>query len=179
MRTVYQSKHYQQVRKFMKGISSQGVPDRPGIPDEKTRLLRARLILEEALELIGEGLGVEVTVSDREMLCLGNLTFDCEGPGDLVEIADGCADVSVVTTGTLIACGIPDRPLLKMVDRNNLEKLKNGTISLEGKLIKPPGHQPPNIAALLSLLDLDAEEELIEKVVNIPNYDDNGAKETT
>jgi predicted HAD superfamily Cof-like phosphohydrolase len=72
-------------------------------------------------------------------------------PPDLVEIADGCADISVVTIGTLVACGIPDKGLLELVDDNNLNKFKYGLIRDQfGKIVKPTDHQPPNIAAYLN-----------------------------
>ena len=69
---------------------------------------------------------------------------------NLVAIADGCADLSVVTIGTLVACGIPDRDLLWEVDVNNLKKFAPGlTIREDGKLIRPPDHPPPDIERVL------------------------------
>ena len=71
----------------------------------------------------------------------------------MVETIDGCCDLAVVTTGTLSACGVPDLPFQQAVDQNNLEKFGPGnTIRDDGKLIKPPGHKPPDIAGILSRL---------------------------
>lgn len=150
--------HYGMVRNFMLK-AKQACPEKPIIPDAKTRILRAKLMLEEVLETIA-GLGVTITVNAdgssgerntaevtiEEGLC----HFHDNGKVDLVEVADGCADVAVVTTGTLIACGIADGPLQDTVNLNNLAKFGPGHSWNEaGKLIKPPGHKPPDIAAVL------------------------------
>lgn len=119
--------------------------------------LPANLILEEAFETVralgfvpyfidGEGLW---DYSDHEIqmdkVCLAPF----ETP-DLIGIADGCADLSVVNTGALSACGIDDSPLLEAVDQNNMEKFGHGhSIREDGKLVKPPGHKPPDIAGVL------------------------------
>ena len=70
----------------------------------------------------------------------------------MVEVIDGCCDISVVTIGTLISCGVPDESFLVEVDQNNLDKVKNGTIRDDGKLIKPKDHKPPRIQEILDEL---------------------------
>lgn len=159
------SEHYKSVRKFMEG-AKQECPDKPTIPDEKTRLLRAKLILEEALETV-DALCVRVFVGEYELIHDG--LSDLYGGGDmcmeaelkisdesmmdsLEKIIDGCCDLKVVTTGTLIACGIPDEYVQKLVDDNNLDKIERGTIRDDGKLIKPDDHQPPDIGKFLGEL---------------------------
>lgn len=146
--------HYDKVKEFMVG-ARQNPPDAPCIPDAKTRELRARLILEEALETV-QALGFEACLRCGDGLeSIGHendIVFD-EGPEpDLSQIVDGCCDIKVVTTGTLIACGVPDVMFQGMVDDNNLEKLRRGTIREDGKLVKPPDHKPPDIAGGLSKL---------------------------
>jgi len=99
-----------------------------------------------------DALGVVLTVSFDSLTGNGRSEprFDISHEPDLIEIADGCADISVVTIGTLSACGIDAEPLLELVDRNNLAKFGPGHSRREdGKLIKPPGHKPPDIAGLL------------------------------
>ena len=82
---------------------------------------------------------------------------------NLVEIADGCADLSVVTIGTLSACGIADEMLLGVVDANNLAKFGPGhSIREDGKLIKPKNHKPPDIAQLLEIQTRGVEEAPVE-----------------
>lgn len=139
------SPHYERVREFMR-LAKQGTPDRIGLPDEATCLLRSRLIYEEAMETI-HALGC--SISPR-----GEIVTDPRNSRpDLIGIVDGCADVSVVTIGTLIACGVPDGALLEMVDVNNLAKFGKGhSIRSDGKVVKPPNHKPPEIAGLLKYL---------------------------
>lgn len=125
----------------------QDTPDEAVIPEEDVRILRAKLILEEALETI-EAMGVTVRAGGKDGPVLDDDSFDYEADGevDLIEVADGCADISVVTIGTLIAFGIDDEPLLEEVDASNLRKFSEGSYRREdGKWIKPPDWHPPNI----------------------------------
>ena len=125
-------------------LALQDLPDYPVIPSAAVRELRARLILEEALETV-MGLGFETEVISRQVI----LSPTAAGP-NLVEIVDGCLDVKVVTTGTLSACGVPDDELQRMVDLNNLAKFGPGGHRREdGKWIKPPDHKPPAIGEFL------------------------------
>ena len=142
---IMKSEHYKSVESFMI-LARQDVPESPGIPSIEVRLLRARLILEEAVETV-MALGFDVNV-DENVVRLEN-AYD----PDLIEIIDGCCDVSVVTTGTLIACGVPDLPFLNTVNQNNLDKFGPGHSWREdGKLIKPPGHKKPDIQSILNSL---------------------------
>jgi predicted HAD superfamily Cof-like phosphohydrolase len=153
--------HWGMVHGMMRAFG-QLTPDQPTEPDEKTRVLRARLIMEEALELIQKGLGVEVSLvgggedwiealhTDPTVpLQFDRLSFEAKGKFDFIETADGCADLSVVNTGTLVACGLPDEELLAVVDDNNLAKVRNGRTDEFGKFQKHPDHQPPDIAGWL------------------------------
>src|SRR5690606_33615746 len=92
-----------------------------------------------------------------EKSCLGtsdtSFKFVANNEFDLEKTVDGCCDLKVVTTGTLSSCGIPDELFQKEVDENNLKKFGPGhSYREDGKLIKPPGHQPPNIKGLLEEL---------------------------
>jgi predicted HAD superfamily Cof-like phosphohydrolase len=141
------SVHQQSVEKFME-LAGQSIPSSPVSPNLETRELRARLILEESLETI-KALGFQVMA--KEEIVDDNLVkfVDCFEP-DLIEIADGCADIKVVTTGTLSACGIDDEELQRDVDQNNLDKFgPGGHRRDDGKWVKPPNHQPPNISKIL------------------------------
>jgi predicted HAD superfamily Cof-like phosphohydrolase len=150
-----QTDHQVRVEKFME-LAGQNLPDKPTVPDLETRKLRARLMLEECLETIFDGLALEIDlcgiICDDAKYTMSLVKFhEKEGKEpDLVAIADGCADISVVTTGTLSACGIADEELLEEVDKNNLAKFGPGGHRNEhGKWIKPPGHMPPDIQGLL------------------------------
>ena len=149
MRTI----HQQKVDKFMI-LAGQEVPTKPTIPDKETRELRASLILEESLETI-KALGFDVFVSGQEccdlLLTMDNAEFNPNYEPNMIEVADGCADVKVVTTGTLTAFGIDDNELQDEVDENNLAKFgPGGHRRKDGKWIKPPNHKPPNIEGVLS-----------------------------
>jgi len=66
--------------------AGQETPSKPTIPDEATRLLRARLILEEALETIS-ALGVEMNLasSNTESLSLEDVQLVANGVPNLEE----------------------------------------------------------------------------------------------
>lgn len=143
------STHYDSVKQFCK-LSNQETPSNPQLPSEPTRRLQATLLLEETLETV-RALGYEPQfvpgMPESNSLHI-NRTIQLSqiyGP-DLIQIADGCADVMVVATGTLVACGIDDVELLHVVDQNNLDKFAPGHKIVNGKLIKPPGHKAPDIA---------------------------------
>lgn len=143
------SEHYKKVEEFMR-LAKQGTPSEPIMPDEDTRLLRAKLIFEEAKETIS-ALGFDLIQTESSLD--GDLDFVPNGQENLVEIIDGCCDIKVVTTGTLVACGVPDKPFQEEVDQNNLDKFGPGhSFREDGKLIKPPDHKPPRIADLLKCI---------------------------
>ncbi|MCY4158902.1 MAG: hypothetical protein OXE92_04165 [Bacteroidetes bacterium] len=142
------TKHYQRVKTFMEN-AGQDTPTKVVIPDATTRLLRARLILEEALETV-QALGVSVRLADQEVT-MESCNFLPDRSVDLEGVADGCADISVVTIGTLVAFGIDDEKLLREVDEANLRKFGPGSFVREdGKWMKPPDWVPPDIAGVLN-----------------------------
>ncbi len=144
------SEHYCKLEQFMK-LAGQERPKTPKIPSREVRKLRAKLIFEECLETI-TALGFAViTLNERvDGKTVYHPTFIEDEEPNLIEIADGCADIKVIATGTLVACGIHDVELQNEVDKNNLTKFGKGhRIREDGKLIKPPNHQPPDIAKIL------------------------------
>lgn len=150
--------HAQRVREFMLK-AEQDVPGFPQIPSDQVRLLRARLIFEECLETIQLGLGVSVEMHyggvSRDDLPVNmqsaRFSVNTYRRPSLPEIADGCADISVVTIGTLLACGIADQPILEEVDRTNLAKFTgDGHRDEYGKWIKPSDWTPPQIERVLA-----------------------------
>lgn len=149
------TEHQLRVEEFMKK-AKQNLPERPTEPSSEVRILRAKLILEECLETIWKGLGVKVyrRLDEHESIEIKEeglqFAVSSDLPFDMIELIDGCMDISVVTTGTLSACGVPDKPFLELVDQNNLDKFGPGHSWREdGKLIKPPGHKPPDIQGTL------------------------------
>lgn len=146
----------QRIERFMGliGTASQFVPSSPIMPDASIRELRAKLILEECLETVRD-LGFAPMINFGEMngrryLSKEDIVLVQTGKETLVGIADGCADIAVVTTGTLSACGLSDVSIQECVDMNNLEKFGPGhSFRADGKLIKPPGHKPPDLDAII------------------------------
>jgi predicted HAD superfamily Cof-like phosphohydrolase len=149
--TNSKSTHQRMVEDFMHR-AGQEVPASPVIPCEAVRRLRAKIILDETLETI-HGLGFDVVVTGgHRILAEGHFELSSAGhiPPNLVEIVDGCADIRVVTTGTLSACGVPDEVLTFEVDQNNLAKFGPGGYRREdGKWVKPPNHQPPRVKEII------------------------------
>lgn len=163
--TLFQTAHQQRVESFM-FLAGQEVPVAPEIPDAKVRELRCRLILEEALETI-KALGF-VAIKERDCLEIEDITFLDNGEACLEEIADGCADLSVVAIGTLSACGIRDASLLQLVDESNLAKFCGDAHKREdGKWVKPSDWTKPPIAELLELQGYKKPEKVSQEPRNI------------
>jgi len=115
----------------------QETPEKPCIPSLEVRKLRAKLILEEALETI-EALGL-LPFAKENLYEDDSVTMDIVGfyeeperkanllykplRPDLVKIADGIADSLVVQLGTAVACGIDIEPVFTEVMRSNWSKL--------------------------------------------------------
>lgn len=138
------SDHQLRVERFMM-LAGQSIAAVPSLRSAEIRRFRAAMILEEALETIG-GLGFRVIKPEGE----DDFRLSEIFAPDLIAIADGCADIKVVTTGTLSALGISDEPLQEEVDTNNLLKFSPGAYQRQdGKWMKPPGHRPPDIEKIL------------------------------
>lgn len=115
-------------------------------PSPEERLLRAKLIYEEAMETI-EALGVDYI--------LGKFVDAGEESYNPLEVLDRVADMSVVACGTLIACGLDGvyPEALERVDRNNLSKLGEGSYLREdGKVMKPPNYVPVYLNDLVTYM---------------------------
>jgi len=125
------TKEQQRVKEWMRKFG-QECPDKPTQINEKTAILRAKLILEEALETILKGLGIEVIVRrDASSVHISESNFKDEVEFEfikakevnLVEVADGISDIMVVAEGTAVACGIDSEPVHQEVLRSNDSKL--------------------------------------------------------
>ena len=123
----------------------QAIPEKPyTIPELSTRLLRARLLMEECLETIS-ALGLHAWHNGHSVGC-GDFVFTefTHTAPDLNGIIDGCVDVIYVATGTLAACGVPDIPHLEEVSKCNNAKFANGAVVVNGKYQKPEGWVGPD-----------------------------------
>ena len=102
------------------------VQQTPGQVDERTRLLRERLIQEEFEEL-------------KEAM----------GKQDLAAIAKELADLLYVVYGTAVSYGIDMDPVIREVHRSNMSKI-GGYKREDGKWVKPPTYSPAAIEPILA-----------------------------
>jgi len=102
----------------------QEVKDSPELPDSATRLLRARLAFEEALEFVKACGCTVTTLSSTETPVIDEIAvkLDANGTPDFVEYVDGCIDQLVVTYGALNAAGIQAQSAWDEVQRSNMSK---------------------------------------------------------
>jgi predicted HAD superfamily Cof-like phosphohydrolase len=121
------SNFYTDVRDFHIAFS-QPVGDAPHLPDENERHLRKILLQEEVDEYLS-----------------------AELENDLVEVADALADIIYIACGTAVSYGIPLDKVFEEVHRSNMAKLVDGKPLKreDGKVIKPVGWTPPDIAGVL------------------------------
>jgi predicted HAD superfamily Cof-like phosphohydrolase len=108
---------------------NQQVKDSPEMPDPGTRLLRARLVFEEALEFV-KGCGCMVTRTaagsngEEQNAVIDEIAvvLDPNREADFDEYVDGCIDQLVVTYGALNAAGVRAQPAWDEVQRSNMSK---------------------------------------------------------
>jgi predicted HAD superfamily Cof-like phosphohydrolase len=154
------TKEQKMVREFHEKFECT-INDKPTVPSFEDRRLRAKIILEEALETINRGLGIEVFICDHgELKGVWNdrLRFEegCEfskgWEPNLSQIADGCADLNYVVNGTAVTCGIDLEPIFAEIHRSNMSKLWGGIVKKNefGKVIKSPDYSPANLQPILA-----------------------------
>jgi len=101
------------------------VQRRPGPVDERTRVLRERLIQEEFDEL------KQAMASE-----------------DLAAIAKELADLLYVVYGTAVSYGIDMEPVFREVHRSNMTKI-GGYKREDGKWVKPASYSPAAIGPIV------------------------------
>ena len=102
------------------------VQQTPGLVDERTRILRERLIQEEFDEL-------------KEAMA----------KQDLAAVAKELADLLYVVYGTAVSFGIDMGPIFQEVHRSNMSKI-GGYKREDGKWVKPPTYSPAAVEPLLA-----------------------------
>ena len=80
-------------------------------------------------------------------------TVDAMARGDMEKIADGLADVIYVAVGAALEFGIPLDRVWAEVHRSNMAKVDPQTGKVikraDGKVLKPEGWTPPDIAGVI------------------------------
>ena len=185
---MFQGGYYYDLIKLFMLKAGQEVHDVPAMPSDETIELRARLIMEEALETIAalgckvyldcgyvtvtDGLGMMKTieVNPSEVVKVRSTKY---ANVDLVEIVDGCCDVMYVTLGTLISFGIQDCEYFDEVCYNNLSKVYPNCVKVDGKVQKPADYKPPRIKQMLENLFAVCKEynlkDITPSLFNKPN----------
>ena len=129
--------------------AGQATPEKLTIPSEPDRTLRAKLILEEAFELINKGLGIGVA-NFGHFLKPDDFNYVITGEADPVESLDGASDLFWTGVGGVaIIFGADLEPVLDEVDRSNQSKFIDGHRREDGKWIKGPSYSPADIAKVL------------------------------
>jgi NTP pyrophosphatase (non-canonical NTP hydrolase) len=119
----------QSVREFNLAFHRE-LPTTPGLPSDERIELGLRLIDEERTELT-----------------------DAVVAKDIVEVADALGDIVYLCYDFAIACGIPLDAVFNEIHRSNMTKLDENGQPLfreDGKILKGPNYERPNIAAVLA-----------------------------
>lgn len=113
--------------------------------------MRMSLIAEEFAELVGAvyGEAAEATITTA----YADAVAGDDQTRDTVEVADALADLVYVIYGMALETGIPLTQVLDEVQRSNLSKLNaDGSVlrRADGKVLKGPNFEPPDIARVLA-----------------------------
>jgi len=121
--------NFEMVREFMLKFG-QEVKTSPELPSKEVQQLRLELIAEELNEL-----------------------WDALEDNDIVEVADALTDILYVTYGAGLAFGIDLDKCFAEVQRSNMTKLGadgNPIYREDGKTIKGPNYEPPNLKDIIN-----------------------------
>jgi predicted HAD superfamily Cof-like phosphohydrolase len=148
----------EKVREFCRRVV--GAPSSPAEPALRDARLRARLIIEEAIEtvigLVGhhEALAVQYEVGREVFLKLRGAGRTSCAP-DLTEAVDGLCDLIYVALGTAEAIGVDLEPYFDLVHEANMRKT-SAAVDAHGKRGgKPDGWEDPK-AQIRNQLAYDA-----------------------
>lgn len=122
--------NYQKVREFNEAIGK--VPGKPAVPSATVLQLRKRLIWEEYHELMAEF--EEIWGDD---------------PTEIDHLVKEAVDVLYVVYGLFVDCGIDADKVFDVVHKSNMNKVSGGKRRADGKLMKPDGWTPPNLAEII------------------------------
>jgi predicted HAD superfamily Cof-like phosphohydrolase len=141
-------KSQQQVREFHKAFD---YPISPAEPLLRSADLRANLIVEETIETVIALVGAARTqtiVQGQLQRVLQKTTQNRKTESNIVDVIDGLCDLKYVIDGTFEDIGIDGEPFFEEVHRANMAKSGGGRDD-NGKVKKPEGWSPPDIAGVL------------------------------
>lgn len=117
--------------------------DVPALPSRDRILLRARLVLEEAMEFV-EACGYDVGDIIGEIRARVSRDAPFQS-ASLVDMVDALADIDYVVEGSRLELGVDGGPIADEVHRTNMAKA-DGPVREAGKRLKPEGWAPADIA---------------------------------
>lgn len=106
-----------------------------GYEDRDVNSLRLSLIVEELNEL-------------------NDALFNWRTSVNPIEVADALGDIAYVVYGAAVTYGIDLDAVVQEIHRSNMTKLQpDGTVAYreDGKVLKGPDYEPPNLAPLLGI----------------------------
>lgn len=130
--------NFTRVRDFHVGYGI-ALPSRPLLPPADTLAIKKKLIDEEYAE----------TTAEFAQLIAAQAAG--EAP-DITQIVHELTDLLYVTYGAILAFGVDADAVFAEVHRANMEKL-GGPVRADGKQLKPPGWQPPDVAGVIARQD--------------------------
>lgn len=134
--------NFQKIEAFQKAAGSKR-PSSPTPPDLATLQFRLKLISEEYEEV-------------REAVAQLSASIEADDEADLSPLAHELADLLYVVYGTFSTCGIDADAVFSEVHQANMAKI-SGPRRADGKLLKPPGWQPADVASVLETLSLNTQ----------------------
>lgn len=167
------------IREFSKafGRPVNNVPTTPSVED---RILLGNLLLEEVLEYITKGLGLQVqmnpldaaedcdTLASRTVGTRFQLAVDPHGSYNVVEAADGLGDVNVIIHFNALWEGIDLTGVTNEIHRSNMSKLdENGEPIINGE---GPYAVEPSRTHLVEASKYYDRSKPIGKILKGPNY---------
>lgn len=144
--------------KFLRA-ANHPIPDAPAIPAADVVALRLKLLVEEVTELM-QAVGFDDLYDYLECAAdevVADVVEDARDADDvdLVEMVDAFHDITVIAYGGALETAGVDAATRAAdeVTRSNLAKVVDGKVlrRSDGKISKPDGWQPPNIAGALGL----------------------------
>ena len=139
---------HEKVKQFYEAMGSP-VATRPTMPDEATRVLRCRLLLEETMEFIhASGCSAMATGTINGFLT-GAVIRSTHEP-KLPDMAQENEDVVYIAMGNRGVMGTDVR-VFDEVHRANMAKVGPDGVRKDerGKVLKPDGWKPPDVARVL------------------------------
>ena len=127
--------NFQKIEDFQKAAGAKR-PSSPSLPDLDILKFRLKLISEEYEEV-------------REVIRRISVEGKTSEADDLAALAHELADLLYVVYGTFSACGIEADLVFDEIHRANMAKM-DGPRRADGKLLKPPGWKPADVAAQLA-----------------------------